>query len=277
MNSGRASEVLLIGRPMTETIRIDDLTVQCDRPAAATRPPVLFVHGYFASATVFTEWLPLFASRGIPAYAVNLRGRAGSRPGTDLGRASIDDFVDDAAAVARHLGSPVVLGHSMGGLIAQRLAERGEVRAAVLVSPAPPRGITVLSPRLAIKQLKYLPSILRSRPVVPHREDLREIVLNRVPPAQQSVLLDQLIPDSGRAGREMSISGVPVDRARVRCPIVVIAADDDRFIPMAIAQRVARRYGAPIHMLKDHAHMSVVEPGWQAVADLVERWIAEHA
>jgi non-heme chloroperoxidase len=140
-----------------ETIRIDDLTVACVRPPNAARPPVLFVHGYFATATVWSTWLAFFAERGVPAYAVNLRGRAGSKPGIDLGRASITDFIDDAAAVARHLGTPAVVGHSMGGLIAQGLAERGAVRAAVLVSPAPPKGISVLSPRIAIKQLKYLP------------------------------------------------------------------------------------------------------------------------
>jgi pimeloyl-ACP methyl ester carboxylesterase len=259
---------------MIETIRIDDLTVDCDRPARTTRPSVLFVHGYFASAAVFTQWLPFFAARGMPAYAVNLRGRAGSRAGIDLGRVSIDEFVEDASAVARHLGSPVVVGHSMGGLIAQRLAERGDVRAAVLVSPAPPRGITVLSPRLAIKQLKYLPSIMRSRRVVPDREDLREIVLNRVPRDMQDAVLDGLVPDSGRAGLEMSITGVPVDRARVHCPMLVIAADDDRFILPAVAERVARRYGAPIRRLPRHAHMSVLEPGWEEIAELIDQWIA---
>jgi pimeloyl-ACP methyl ester carboxylesterase len=262
---------------MTETIRIDDLTVDCARPPHATRPPVLFVHGYFASAAVFTEWLAFFAARGAPAYAVNLRGRAGSRPGVDVGRISIDDFANDASAVARHLGSPIVVGHSMGGLIAQRLAELGDVRAAVLVSPAPPRGITVLSPRLAIKQLKYLPAILGSRPVVPSREDLREIVLNRIPHALQDVILDQMVPDSGRAGREMSITGVPIDRLKVRCPILVVGAEDDRFIPKGIAERVARRYTAPVEIFPEHAHMSVVEPGWEVIADFVDRWIGEHS
>ena len=262
---------------MTETIRIDDLNVVCERPTGASRPPVLFVHGYFATAAVFANWLPYFASRGFPAFAVNLRGRAGSRPGIDLGRATMDDFVEDASLVARHLGSPAVVGHSMGGLIAQRLAERGIVREAVLISPAPPRGITVLSPRLAVKQLKYLPSILRSRPVVPNREDLREIVLNRVPPAHQDAILDELVPDSGRAGRQMSIDGVPVNKDRVQCPLYVVAAEEDRFIPKAIAERVARRYGAPLRTLTGHAHMSVMEPGWEEVADLAVQWIGTHS
>lgn len=260
---------------MLETIRVNDLTVDCDRPAAATRPPVLFVHGYFATATVWTPWLSFFAERGAPAYAVNLRGRAGSKPGINLGRAAVKDFIDDASTVARQVGASVVVGHSMGGLIAQGLAERGDVRAAVLVSPAPPRGITVMSPRLAIKQLKYLSAILGSRPVMPDREDLRGIVLNRVPRDLQDAVLDRMVPDSGRAGREMSITGVAIDARRVRCPILVVAADEDRFIPRAIAERVARRYGAPVHLLTNHGHMNVLEPGWQQLAARVESWIAE--
>ena len=260
---------------MSDTTRIDDLTVLYEQPKHVTRPPVLFVHGYFASAAVFEHWIPFFAARGAPAYAVNLRGRQGSRVGIDLGRATMDDFVEDASAVARHLDAPVVVGHSMGGLIAQCLAARGDVRGAVLISPAPPRGITVLSPRLAIKQLKYLPSILRSRQVVPDREDLREIVLNRIPRDLQDLLLDQLVPDSGCAGKEMSLTGVAVDQARVRCPLLVIGAEEDRFIPKQIAVRVSQRYRAPLRILEGHAHMSVVEPGWERVAEIVDGWMTE--
>jgi len=260
---------------MTETIRVDDLTVACALPRQSTRRPVLFVHGYFATARVFTEWLPFFAARSVPAYAINLRGRSGSRTNVDLGRATMDDFVDDAAAVARHLGKPVVVGHSMGGLIAQRLAERGAVHAAVLISPAPPKGISVMSPRLAIRQLKYLPAIFGSKPVVPARDDLREIVLNHVPAELQDAVLDELVPDSGRAGKEMSTSGFPVDRTRVRCPMLVIGARDDQFIPVKIADRVAKRYGAPIHILEGHGHMSIIEPGWEILADSVEKWVGQ--
>jgi pimeloyl-ACP methyl ester carboxylesterase len=262
---------------MIETIRISDLTVLRALPAQATRPPVLLVHGYFADATIFNEWLTFFAERGVPAYAVHLRGRADSRTGTHLGRASIQDFVEDASRVARELERPAVIGHSMGGLIAQRLAERGEVRAAVLVTSAPPRGITVMSAHLARKQLKYLPAILRSRVVHPAREDLRDLVLNCVPTSMQEVVLDAFVPDSGRAAREMSIMGVSVDAHRVKCPMLAIVAGDDRFIPRAIGERIANRYGAPFQVFEGRGHMIVIEPGWEDVADVADRWIREHA
>ncbi|HEY4218085.1 MAG TPA: alpha/beta hydrolase [Gemmatimonadaceae bacterium] len=256
-----------------EIIRIGSLTVRHCAPVRAEHRPVLFIHGYFADATVFDAWLPFFAERGFPAYAINLRGRAGSMPDINLGRASIADFVDDAAAVAAELGSPSVVGHSMGGLIVQKLAERGLVSAAALVTPAPPRGITVLSPQLALAQLKYLPAILTSRVVTPGRSDMRALVLNRVPVSEQNMMLDAMIPDSGRAGRDMSLAGVRVDRDRIKCPMLVIAADDDRFIPKRIVEKIAARYHAPLQTMLGHGHMVVVEPGWESVADLVARWL----
>jgi len=256
-----------------ESVRIGDLAVLRKLPAKGRDVPILFVHGYFADATVFTDWLEFFAARGWPAYAVNLRGRGGTQPDVDLGRVSMSDFVDDAASVARALGAPVVVGHSMGGLIAQQLAARHEVRAAVLLAPAPPRGISVLSPRLLLKQLKHLPAILMSRLVRPGGDDLKEIVLNRIPAEQQDELLAALSPDSGRAGRDMSITGVHVPSGDVTCPMLVIAGDDDRFIPVGIAERIAKRYAAPFHRLHGHAHMLILEPGWESIATFVEAWI----
>jgi pimeloyl-ACP methyl ester carboxylesterase len=252
-----------------ETIRVGDLTVLRCVGNELSRGSVLFIPGYFADATVFTEWLPYFAARGYSAHAINLRGRCGSRPTVDLGRATMDDFADDASVVAKTLGAPLVVGHSMGGLIAQQLAERGNARAIALIAPAPPRGITVLSLRLAIKQLKYLPAIFRSKLVKPDREDLRDIVANRVPPEFQDFFLDRLRPDSGRAARDMSITGVPVDATRVTCPMLVLAAELDRFIPMSIVKRIATRYDAPLVTFPGRGHMIIVEPGWEVVADRI--------
>jgi non-heme chloroperoxidase len=238
---------------------------------------VLFVHGYFADATVWNEWLPYFAERGFPAYALNLRGRGGSEPFAGLGRASIADFVDDVRVVVRYVaaehGAPAAVGHSMGGLLVQLLAAEQALRAAVLVAPAPPRGISVLTPGVVVKQLKYLPSILTSRLVSPSATDLRALVLNRLKPAQQNALIASLVPDSGRAARDMSVVGVAVDRSRVRCPMLVVTGDDDRFIPRRISARVARRYGAELRVFEDHAHMLVVEHGWRAVASAIADWL----
>jgi len=260
---------------MIQTIHVGELAALHARAADQRHRPLLFVHGYFADGGIWTPWLEFFAARGTPAYAVHLRGRAGSGRTEKLGGVSIDDFVADASKVARHVGARIVVGHSMGGLIAQKLAEGGDVDAAVLITPAPPRGISVLSPRVAIKQLRYFPSLLLSRVVRPGRDDLRDLVMNRVPDERKEALLDLLVPDSGRAGREMSVTGVPVDRGRVRCPMLVIAAADDQFIPARIVAKIARRYRAPLETMPRHGHMIIREPDWEQLALRVEAWVAE--
>ena len=267
----------IAGAATIESIDVGNLVVLRALPGQATRRPVVFVHGIFGQAALWSDWLVRFAERGFPAYAVNLRGRGGSAPNIALGRATIGDFADDVRAVITELSrdgsSPALIGHSMGGLIAQRVAADGGVAAVALAAPAPPRGISVLSPRVAIKQLKYLPAILLSRVLRPGAADLRELVLNRLAPSEQDAALAQLVPDSGRAACEMSITGVAVDAARIGCPILVVSGDDDRFIPRRIAVRIARRYGAPMETFAGRGHMLVIEANWQAIADAIVRWL----
>ena len=270
---------------MSETIAVGSLTVASMKPAATvpTRPPILYVPGYFAGAWVFDKYLSFLAARGHPGYAVNLRGRGGSalRSGTLLGQVSIKDFIADAREVAQWIeareGRPIVIGHSMGGLIAQKIGEEGLARALVLLSPAPPRGISVLSWRLVRRQLRYLPALLRSRRVVPRFSDLNHLVLNRVPDAERPASFERFVADSGRAGRERSFGGVRVSADRLRehgCPVLVVTADDDRFIPPRVAERVAARYHAPVYITRGHGHLMLQEPGWEEGAAFVADWLA---
>ncbi len=259
---------------MIERISMHDLTVLRQLPVVESAPPMLFVHGYFVDGSVFAPLMSHFSARGHPCYAVNLRGRAGSRPGTQLGQASIRDFADDASTIAVALGSPIVVGHSMGGLVTQLVAERGLARAVVLFAPAPPRGISVITPRLALAQLPYLPAVLLSRTVVPGVRDLTALAFNHIPRNQLAEVVAGLLPDSGRAGREMSFAGVAVDRSRVLAPMLVIGGDDDRFIPLSRVARVADRYSAPLRVAPGRGHMLIIEPGWEELAGWVDDWLA---
>ena len=89
-------------------------------------------------------WLYAAAQSGWDSWAVNLRGHHGSRPVTDLGRVSVSEYVEDVEDCLRQFGEAVVIGHSMGGLIAQKVAEGGRVRAAVFATSAAPHGIRVV-------------------------------------------------------------------------------------------------------------------------------------
>ena len=130
---------------MTE--RIGDLVLEHAAPAGRARSrSVLFVHGMWGGSWYLRNYLYAAAQAGWDAWAVNLRGHGGE-PGRRAGSARVSslDYVDDVRRCLDRLGEAVVVGHSMGGLIAQKAAEGGGVAAAVFMTSAPPRGILTRS------------------------------------------------------------------------------------------------------------------------------------
>ena len=278
-----------------DLLSFSDLIVAVEQPPRPTAlPPVLLVPGLNAGAWVFERYQKFLVKQGYTSYAINVRGRAGSRPVVDIGKVPFSAFVDDALEVARAIAAehesapaigrstpadaappsplPIVIGHSLGGLIAQRLAEEHVVRAAVLVCPAPPRGIPLLSWKLVRRQPRYLPAIISGRPLLPRFKDLTSIALNKIPADERSRLQGQFVADSGRAARDLLL-GVPVDAQRIRCPILVVSGSEDRYIPPRTVRRIARRYRAPFREYFGHAHMMPVEPGWETPLREMEHWL----
>lgn len=239
-------------------------------PGAAS---VLFVHGLFGGAWMFEGWQPRFAARGRASMALNLRGHHGSRPVADIGRVSMHDYIADAAEAAGTMDRPIVVGHSMGGLVAQALTATGVVRAAALLCSAPPRGILPGGPTLLLRQLKHAPAMLRSRPIFPDRADADALIFTRVPTTERDRMYARFVPDSGRAARELSLGAIAVDARRVQVPVLSVSARDDRFIAPRVGAALARKYGAAALTLDGFAHVMIAEPGWERAADAVLDWM----
>src|SRR5581483_5452832 len=106
-------------------------------PSPANPTFWLLIHGAANSARVWMHWQQMLAADGIDARAIDLRGH-GDAPPCDLSRTSMRDYADDAAAEARKLDRPVVVGWSMGGLIALMLAAEGLATACIALAPSVP-------------------------------------------------------------------------------------------------------------------------------------------
>ena len=272
---------------MPESLSHNGLTLTVARPASGTeaappRPPVLLVPGMFGGAWYFDRWQRLLAERGWTAYALDLRGHHDSRPVAEFGATSIDDYVSDALEVAAwlhgvHGEKPVVVGHSMGGLIAQKTAEAGAVQAAVFLCSAPPGGISALTMRLLRKMITRTGAIFGSKPLMLTLEEDVDLALNKLPPSEQEALHARMVPESGRAARELAFGAVRVDARRVTCPVVSISCSDDRFVVPAVGRRIASKYHAPWWLYPGHGHFLIQEPGWEVPAGDVERWLAHVA
>lgn len=257
------------------TSEIAGLAVETVEPRGPARPaPVLFVHGMWGGAWMWQPYMDFFAARGWRCHALNLRGHHGSRPVSDIGRVSIHDYVADARAVAEALGLPVVLGHSMGGLLAQKLAELLPLPAVVAFTPAAPRGILAITTlELARAALRHLPEILGRRPLMPAFAEIEALELNRLPPADRRAVYARMVPESGRMTFDIAVTGLRVDPRQVRAPMLVIAGSDDRITPAPMVRRVARRYGATLREYPGFAHMLLMEPGWERIASDIAAWL----
>ena len=75
----------------------------------------------------------------------------------------------------------------------------------------------------------------------------------------------------------MSFGAIAVDEQKVRCPVLSISAEDDRFVVARVGRQIARKYGADHLHLTGHGHFITGEPGWEDVAAEVARWLARRA
>lgn len=229
---------------------------------------------------MFDETQRWLAARGWTSYAIDLRGRGAGALVPRIGRLSVRDYVVDAIAGARevarlHGTAPAVIGHSMGGFLAQKVAEGGEAAAVVLLCSAPPRGIPVIHWELVrrLGKPRYLLPILLSGTLRIAHEDADALILNRVVPEARGAIHDRFSPDSGRAGRELALGIVGVDAARVRCPVLAIATGDDRFVPPRVGRAIARRYDAGFRLFPQNAHFPLSEPGAEGIRVAIDGWL----
>src|SRR5262249_57281266 len=135
--------------------------------------------------------------------------------------------------------APVLVGHSLGGLLAQRLAESGRARALILLASAPPGMLTaqaVAVPRFAPK----LPAIMTGRPFVVGASACSVLALNKVPPGQRPPIHARLTPESGKVYRSAMLGTVRVRASRVQLPVFVAGGADDRILSQRLTRKTAR-------------------------------------
>ena len=257
---------------MTE--RIGELALEHAAPAGRARSPsLLFVHGMWGGGWYLRNYLDAAARAGWDAWALDLRGHGESPAPHGLGRVGLLDYVADVRRCLDRLGEVVLVGHSMGGLIAQKVAEGGGVAAAVFLTSAPPRGIAALSWPVLSRMARYVPAMLAGRAFRASRGHADFLLLNGLTPAQRDWTFPRFGPESGRAARELALGRLAVDPGAVRCPVLVVGAEHDRITPVALQRRIAERYRAEYREAAGHAHMLMLEDGWERPFEELLAWM----
>ncbi len=238
-------------------------------------PPLLFLPGAFHGAWAFERWLPYFADRGFSAWALSYRGH-GASGGGYAGAALADYLADIQMAIASLGTSPVLIGHSMGGLLIQFLLSEHKFPASVLVAPVPHTGIPLTSilrlvlehPVLLVRSL--LAGDMKSLLTVFARHDFFSA---RMPENERDRHTERMGGESLRAYLQMGPLGPRPVAIAGRTPVLVLAASEDRnFTPRRLA-KTAAVWGGDLEVVAGSGHEVMLDMHWRDAAELIEKWI----
>ena len=249
--------------------------------------PLLLLHGLGGAASNWVELAPALA-RDRRVLVLDLPGHGGSSPLPSA--PTLNPFADVVATVAEREGMlpAAVVGHSLGGVVALRLALRrpGSVTALVLAAAA---GISSAT-RAKETWVTLLVLARPARLVAPLRRLIARVAWLRYPvfghwevadPAAFSARAVEgflagpaLHTDIGDAGRALVHDDPRTDLHRVRCPALVVWGARDRLVPLEDGVEYARRLRAPFRVVPDCGHLLIGErPG--ACREAIESFLAD--
>ncbi|MEO5699034.1 MAG: alpha/beta fold hydrolase [Casimicrobiaceae bacterium] len=247
--------------------------------ASADRPPLLFVHGGFCDGWCWEPYfLPWFASQGYACHALSLRGHGTSGGRDSLFLAGLDDYAADVERVAALLPAPpVLIGHSMGAAVVERLLATRPVRAAALLAPVPPAGLMVVAARLAAAPPDYL---MQLNPLDPGRLPVAVLLAlepyyfsETVRPAIRAEAARHIGEESPRALFDLSLRLHWQLPERRNPPLLVLGAEGDCISTPEDVHATARHHGVEAVIVKGLAHLMMLDKHWLRAARPIAAWL----
>ena len=258
-----------------------------------TTTPVVFMHGLWLHATGWADWIEMFRSAGYDPIAPGYPGDGASVQETRshperLAGLGIDDLTAAyTKAIAALPAKPIVVGHSLGGLIAQKLLAQGTAAAAIAVNPGQIKGVL----RIPLVQLRSGSAALsrpgnRRRAISLNAKQFRFGFGNALSAAESQDLFERwTIPGPGRPAFEVATSNLlrtspaAVDtRLDDRGPLLFIAGGADHIVPPAVVKAACNLYAGSrattdYHEFPGRGHSMVLDHGWRDVAEYSLSWL----
>jgi non-heme chloroperoxidase len=260
--------------------RLATLEVLSRAPAAPSHAtPLLFVHGAFTGAWCWEEhFLPFFAAVGYAAHALSLSGHGHSRGREHLDSLSVADYVRDVFEVVDGLPAPpVLIGHSMGGFVVQKVLEQRKFPGAVLMCSVPPQGLMAAAFGMMFSQpglMSDLNTLMGGGEVA--LDTLRDALF------AQPIGVEDLArfyrwsqPESHRAIWDMSLFNLPHPSKIDASSLLIQGAELDHLMPASLVEMTARTYGVPATIFPGMGHGLMLERDWQKPAQHILDWLIE--
>lgn len=258
---------------------------------------VVFIHGLWLHSSSWQNWIELFSAAGYKAVTADWPGdsktvaEAREHPELVAGK-GLDEIVEYHAEQIRKLGTkPIVIGHSFGGLIVEKLAGMGLVSAAVAIDPAPMKGVYILPfSALRVASIALRNPSNRSRAVSLTEAEFRYGFGNAIEPEESKELFEKWsIPSPGKplfeaaSANFASNSPAKVDTKNSnRGPLLILGGGHDHTVPASISRSTYKLESkidatTDLKIFDDRGHSLTIDHGWREVADFVMDWVKKNS
>jgi pimeloyl-ACP methyl ester carboxylesterase len=254
---------------------------------------VLFIHGLWLHQTSWASWESFFNEAG---YETMAPGWPGDLPTVDEARANpdsvankgIEDITEQMRSVIESLESaPILIGHSFGGMIVEKLLGEGRGAAGVAIDAAQIKGVLPLP----LSSLKSTLPVFKN-PTNKHKsvmltaEQFEYSFGNAVPPEESQELYDRwAVPSPGRPLFEAAVANFSLhspDKVATknseRGPLLLMMGGQDHTVPEAITKSTLKQYkhsSAVTDLLEfeDRGHSLTIDHGWREIAQASLEWL----
>lgn len=252
-------------------------------------PKIVFIHGMFQNPKSWNQWVNYFERLGFdceaPAWPLHEGEpsdlRAEIPPG--LGKLGLDDLLQHYRGIIGQVPEqPIVIGHSLGGLVAQKLLADGLVRAAVGIASVAPNRMLAFDWGFLRNSASITNPLAGDEPYLMTADLFHENFANTLSRAESDAAWESFaVHESRQVLRDIVTSEGEIDFDKPHNPLLLVGAEKDEIIPNSLVRRNAHAYkdDRSHHEYKQftgRGHFICGEPGWEEVARAVSNWLEGH-
>jgi len=227
---------------------------------------LIFVHGMGSNANVWHPIINYFNERNFSCKAINLR------EGLNLRKVHFQDYLEKVKAIATE--EDIVIGHSMGGLIVQKVAEESNIKCGVAICSATPKGVKYLN-GIILSSAKFAPKVIRGRPFKQDYGYVRKYALVGLEEEKAKSAYNEIDNESAIVVYELGMKRIAVDETKVRCPLLFITTKQDGICTPELVKRLAEKYDAE-YKIFDGCHNFFYNNSWQDIAEEIHSFIKKN-
>jgi len=204
-----------------------------------SKPTVLFLHGAGGGAWEWNIWIRVFKAHGFHCHAPDLLPSA-----SGLARTSLEDYSQQVKQHLLAMDSPrLIVAASLGGLLALMNSKLADAMA--LINPMP-----------SAPWHEYMPTRENYPAIIPWQLDASLSGTRRALfDSDEMTCLYAFRHWRNESGAAMNEAMRGIDVARLECPLLVMASEQDKDVPFPVTRNLAENMNASFIQLPDTSHV----------------------